>query len=830
MARHPVHQAEPPAPPRFALTPRIFLLLLALFAVLVYRETLLPGHVLFTTDDNIGHMAQRKAVLPHAFLGAWDDSLLAGQPWVLNLNWTNLLLCLLPVALFQDWIHALDLVPASFFFALYLRRRGVGWAGCALGALAGFWLGSNFFLTYAGHIGKFATLFFASLCLWLTERAVQRRSWADAILAGGAMGGMFLEQADVALFFAMALGPYAVFACWRAYGLNVRAAAAILAPMVLLAGFIAYRPVAEAYSAFAHDARTTDGEPEQSRQELWEYCTQWSWPPEETIEWLAPGYMGWRSGEAAGPYWGRMGRSAGWETTRQGFANFKLETFYLGAIPLALLALQVYLLVTRRLEDRGRRLDAVFWLAVAVVTFLLGLGKFFPLYRLFFELPGMSSFRNPVKFIQVTQFALAIPMAVALDEVLRRGTGNGFARALSPFLRGLAACGGILFLWAVAMSFAGPAAQQELANQGWGAAAGVIMGNKMRALGHAAVLALVAAGLLWRIARGAGPGAWGGQRLAWILLGLVALDQLVVSRHYVKTAEAAGLIDRNPVVTYLQERLGQQRAYLLAQDSFYNQWLTVLFPYHQVPTFNVTQTRFTEDYKAFLAAAGPNPAFLWQSFAVGQLMGHAGFWQQLQADPGFRDRVELSFAYNVAPRGAGVEVIPATQARPGQHVIMRHKAEAPRYCLVAGWEGLTDDAILERVRNRTAQPFQKASVAPEIAARYPPPDAAGVIGEVNVREYRAGRVRLQTAAAQPTILRVSDKFAPAWRARVDGQPTEVFRCDYLFQGVYLDPGVNDVILEYAPPLGSLWVQLAGLAICVLAVLQLAVRERRTAAG
>ena len=47
-----------------------------------------------------------------------------------------------------------------------------------------------------------------------------------------------------------------------------------------------------------------------------------------------PGWTGWRSGDEQGPYWGRMGRSDGYEQTRQGFMNFKLENVYVGAIPL----------------------------------------------------------------------------------------------------------------------------------------------------------------------------------------------------------------------------------------------------------------------------------------------------------------------------------------------------------------------------------------------------------------------------------------------------------------------------------------------------------------
>ena len=813
MAKQSQHQDTAPDSRARPFTAIHFLLLIILLAVVVYREALLPGRVMFTTDDNIGSMALRKSMLPQAWIGGWDDSLLAGQAWVANLTWTNVWLWLLPVKLFVDWIHAIDLIPAAFFFGLFLRRRGVGWVGCALGALAGFWCGSNFFLTYAGHIGKFAALMFASLCLWLTERAVQRRSWADAVLAGGAMGGMFLEQADVGLFFAMALGAYALFACWRDHGFAIRTWMPVIVPLVLTAGLIAFRPTFEAYNTFGHDARTGSGE-QQSRQELWEYCTQWSWPPGETIEWLAPGYTGWRSGEPSGPYWGRMGRSAGWEQNRQGFMNFKLETLYMGAVPLALFAALVYLLATGRIVETARRRDAWFWLAVTLVTFLLGLGKFFPLYKLFFALPGMSSIRNPVKFIQVTQVAMAVPIALGLDSWLKH-QGENARRVAGPFVKGVAAAAGALLLWALALGVSQAPAVEAAAAQGWGNAAQIIVQNKIWALAHAAVLLGVAAALLalaGRERRGLA-----GARAAWALVAIAAMDILVVARHYVKTVEARGLIDRNPVVQFLQEQLGHQRVYLLAQDSFYNQWLSILFPYHGISSFNVTQTRFTEDYKKFLGAVGSQPPLLWQAFAVGQLVGPAPYWPSMQRDPVLKERSELAFAFNVVPRGAGVEVVPASQTRPGQHVIIRHKARAPRYELVAAWRGLGDDEMLARWGRGEGRFLEEAWLAPEVASRLPESGAPGPVGSVNVREYRPGRVKLQAAVERPAVLRLADKYSGHWRASVNGERVDVFRCDYLFQGVFLQPGLQEVVVEYAPPLGSLWIQLAGAALCALAL-------------
>ena len=92
----------------------------------------------------------------------------------------------------------------------------------------------------------------------------------------------------------------------------------------------------------------------------------------------------------------------------------------------ALKARQATDLSRYRRENGQRRAEIIFWGCVAMITLLLTFGKFFPLYALFYQLPMVSSIRNPNKFLQVFQLALGILAAYGLDEVLRskRRTSN----------------------------------------------------------------------------------------------------------------------------------------------------------------------------------------------------------------------------------------------------------------------------------------------------------------------------------------------------------------------------------------------------------------------
>ena len=804
----------------------MFFGLLVIFGLLVYRDALAPSQILFTTDDNIGAMANRKALLPEGFLRSWHPAGLAGQPGMFNLTWTNLVLLLLPVRLFQNFIHALDLILASLALGLFLRERGVRWAAAAVGALTAFWLGSTFFLTYAGHIGKFGVIVFAALAVWCIECAARRRSLAWAILGGGAMGGMFLEQADVALFFALVLGPYALFATWREHGFDLRAHLRVVLPVAILAAVIGFRAIWMARAFFAMDA-TVAAQPE-DRQEVWSYCTQWSWPPEETLEWIAPGYYGWRSGEPSGPYWGRLGRSDGWAETRQGFPNFKLETLYLGAFPVVLVALSLFLAFGVRRLDRP---DVVFWTTAAVLTFLLGLGKFTPLYRLFFELPGMSSIRGPVKFMQVTQFALAILAALGLEGLLRLVLTPDRDRPpvarFAWFQRGVWLLGGLMLLAALGQAASSTQVVQTIAAQGWGQAAGVIADNRVRALVHGGLLVLGAGALVAALLRVRSTHVL--HRLAWVAAGVIAADQLLISHRYVETVRADGYIAGNPVTEFLAREVGQQRVFMASQASFYNQWLSVLFPYHDVPSYNVTQIRMPKDYEQFLAAVGQDLPRLLQFFAVGQVMGPAGIWPELQKSEAFKGRFALGFAYNVAPRGAGVDVIAATAERPGQHVIVRHQAPADRYAVVGSWSGLEGQAALQQLRDPAFKPLEQVVVAPAVAAKWPSSGEPRRAGRVTVEAAEPGYVQLKVSADTAAILRASDSYSPHWRARLNGQPVEAFRCDYIFTGVAIPPGLHTLELEHRPPQSTFWLQMAGLLVCAGALLAV-IRARTPETG
>jgi hypothetical protein len=76
---------------------------------------------------------------------------------------------------------------------------------------------------------------------------------------------------------------------------------------------------------------------------------------------------------------------------------------------------------------------------------------------------------------------------------------------------------------------------------------------------------------------------------------------------------------------------------------------------------------------------------------------------------------------------------------------------------------------------------------------------AGQGGTVGLRNDSSNRITLEVQTHSPSVLVITNTYSPYWNARVDRIETKVFPVNHTFQGVYVDSGFHEIILEYAPP-------------------------------
>ncbi len=71
-------------------------------------------------------------------------------------------------------------------------------------------------------------------------------------------------------------------------------------------------------------------------------------------------------------------------------------------------------------------------------------------------------------------------------------------------------------------------------------------------------------------------------------------------------------------------------------------------------------------------------------------------------------------------------------------------------------------------------------------------------GTVRVNEYSANRVDLAVTAGERAFLASSEVLYPGWTATVNGKEARLYMTNGAFRGLFLEPGVNHVVMTYWP--------------------------------
>ena len=824
---------------------RAWLLLLAyvVVAFLVFHALWRPGAILMCSDNNVGNVAaERNALLvapPHEwFAQLW------GMPFPSRITLVHAFQMLLPPTVFTNTMYALCLVFGAWFLALFLRDKGLRPLPAFFGGLVAYWVGTNLTLIYAGHIGKYGVILFLAIALWALGRWGKTRRAPWAVIAAAAIGGMFLEQVDVAAFCTLLLVPAALVELFSFPRETLRAPRFWIVH-ILPAAIVGLLIVGGAAAATISSG-VADNVDDMTPEQQWAYLTQWSQPPDESLDFIAPGWTGWRSGDEAAPYWGRMGRSDEWETTRQGFMNFKLENVYVGVIPFlfALIAIATSFSARKTSPDAARRWHlTLLWTCLCLAALLLSFGKFTPLYRPLTALPGFSIVRNPNKFIHFFQFAWAVLAAIGFDQLLSL---PGCPRRRWALIA--AALSGIFFIaWAIIWSDSDMGAV-HLSSQGWPLlAARAIQHAKNFALFWCALSQGLTAAALWFSAPRAAaadpktPSAplpfWRRALIAIPLLMLLADAALILAPHYIQ-AMPAGYIAKNDAITYLQENLPPNRMVFPRQDALSNFWLTFLFLYYDIPTISATQVPHPPgDYVAFWKAV-TDPIRLWRLTAVTHLFMPGTAAAQLLADPYFGPQFRPDWAFRPEDDGQGgyaTRPLPLPDGPTPRdiaaipQVVLTFRDPPNRVVLATNWVTVDDPTALRTLAAPDFTPLQTVILSPEAAETIGPDALSAATASPapsplplpDVTDVRTGHIRFTVTTEGPALARIADKYDPGWRATLNDAPAPVLRCDYMFQAVWLPgPGTWAIDITYRPRSLPLLFQAAGLLLALVLVLPL----------
>ncbi len=365
---------------------------------------------------------------------------------------------------------------AALGVAFYLRGRRLSLVASYGGGAAFGLMGYCFTLFSAGHLGWFVWLMYGPFAFGLVDRCVRKGKWRNWALLGAVLAWASARQPDLWLLFTALTCAYGVWCLVRerrtlrpgrlAAGVGLVAVAALLvgSPQFGNAIFkeIAGREKQIAETTAAGAAAQTSDDPatrEQARRERWLFCTSWSLPPEDTLEFAIPEIHGGsndpRVFQKPGnkPYRGRLGQHGvvppggggrhpvTGEQLKAGdeyWLPYRQHALYFGVLTLLLAAVggAGWAYLRRRPAAAAAPSDPAacaaafadvpFWLGAAGVVYLCALGGFTPFYRLVFLLPFGDLIRCPVKFVHLLEFCAAVLAGCGI-EFLRVRFGAGRA-------------------------------------------------------------------------------------------------------------------------------------------------------------------------------------------------------------------------------------------------------------------------------------------------------------------------------------------------------------------------------------------------------------------
>jgi hypothetical protein len=469
---------------------------------------------------------------------------------------------------------------------------------------------------------------------------------------------------------------------------------------------------------------------------------------------------------------------------------------YLGTAALALALLGAL--------SPGRWRFRLFWCLVALVSLLLALGRFTPVYGAFMTaVPMARSFRYPAKYAIFAALALAALAALGWDGLV--GREDRRRRRAVSVAAGWAAAVLLLATLALIVVRARPAETTGsltrvaeaagLADAGGGAAylAAALRAALPRTL---ATAGLTAAALL--AARGRPPARWA-------VLAVVAADLLMANGRLNPAGDAR--LFREPSWVAATRAHPEDRTYVGGRLSWVFDHPDPDDPGAQAtPPRDAPRALVSSVYAAQFAtfpspwgvreAASANLAMLWPREYTEMLR------QLINSGREGRTRFlrRAGVRYFVMPH------VPAPEARPllrlpgfGDTALYEVPGPAPRASMVAAHRVVPGPSAQLRMMFDAGfapgeQVLLEEEPGPAAGAAGPPHDPLARI-ETDDTDEVVVRVRAAAGGGFHVLL---DSYDAEWEAEVDGRPARVLRANGLFRAVRVTSGEHEVRWAYRP--------------------------------
>ncbi len=623
-----------------------------------------------------------------------------------------------------------------------------------------------------GHGSKLMALMYLPAVFLLNHLLFERRDLLSFGLFAAGIGTLLLtNHMQIVYYVLFAIGLYSLFGIAQDLKSAPLAAARKLALFAggLLIGLCIssyiYLSVYE-YSTFSIRGGGTAGS---TGGLTFDYATNWSWNPWETIIYLIPSFFGFSSPF----YWGEM--------------PFHTSTEYIGIIPIILAVIA--------LAYRRNKLT-IFFAAITLVIFLVSLGKYFSaFYTLLFNyLPLFNKFRIPSMILQLVPFTVGILAAYGMTFLLEthdQAVASKLKKVLYTIGGLLVAILilGALFNTSLFETLSGsmftrgtdlPELQQQYGQQAPQALAQMkqirfdLMWKDY--VKFVLLFAASAAAIIGFLNRKIKAGAFSA-----ILIAILFVDLVIVDVKFINPRPARGLEENfqpDATIAFLKKQPGLFRVFPVG-----NLFMDNTYAYHQISSIGGYSPAKLKIYQTMLDSCmykSPDPTFPLNMNMINMLNVRYLILEGTLPEGRFSlanvDQERRRFTYlnpTALPRAFFVH-----------EALVAHNPTEVFSILNSATFNAGTQAVIEKA---LSQPVTK-------------PDSSSV----EVTDYRSRNITLRAFTSSPALLVLSEIYYPAgWKAYIDGTETEIYKTNYILRSVVVPAGNHEVTLTFDPPMYAL---------------------------
>jgi hypothetical protein len=733
----------------------------------------------------------------------------------------------LAAAHLSSWLFFTAYVPvlstlALLAMAAFLRELELSRPAAIFGGVIYAWQGDILPFVFPGHYGYITFWPFFAIAAWGALRSQRTGHWAYAVISGVCCGIMvgLLTNADrggIASLMIAALYLAPLFRRTLTGPTTTERLAPLrhLALCVAVAGLVALAPLLALFKGNIEDVKlagTTD------REQTYKLVTQFSLGPFETLTYLVPGFFGWHMHNSDGPYWGWIGEWPDWPKNHQGTRNLNLAISTTGTVATALAFIGILLLLPgewmgpARLSER-QRFFARFLLALGFIALILSWGWHTPFYRPLFGLPLMDKWRNPLKWIEVTNFSLVVLGAFGVHHLLRsveigETAVKDIRRRLGWFtviMIGLL-LGGLLFSYPLAIAYA-----SQFQADGFDPH---LIPNMMNTMHTSLIWAVLLMGLfggvlllLWRPdpLRGVKfPNPWL-QRfwqstlqpenlpltLALAMAVLSAVQLGWVTTQFIDPVPIVTLTQSYPLLDALRTDTNDNnvRCSVVTDDQILGTLLQNQFAAMNISCLDISAaSRIPDRLNTFFETVGGDHTRLWFLTGVKDVVVPQQFVAQMHQDPSISPNIDRADGYTLAQ--------PSSSDVPS-HALVILKDYLAKATFVPGVDLLSESDTLARLKDPAWNPRDKILLQKPATISVPPAvGPAGTSDTVEIGTYTPTEITIDTKTSRSGFVLIDDYYDPDWQVQVNGHDEPLLRADYLLRAVAIPAGESRITMRY----------------------------------